>query len=321
LIIADPPALVSVTDVRKSFRTKQGVLSAVDGVSFSIEAGETLAVVGESGCGKTTLAMLLLGLAVADSGTIAVDRQRVGIARDAARRSFGVVFQNPHSSLNPRMRVGAIVAEPLTTAFKLRGAAVSDRVADLLQQVGLGPEHVNRYPHELSGGQMQRVAIARALALEPRLLILDEPTAALDVSVRAQILKLLKALQRRFGASYLYITHDLGTVGYMADRVLVMYLGRIVESGPVADVFADPKHPYTKALLDAVPTTDPRRRGRFQPLQGEVPSPVNRPPGCGFSPRCRWRSDHCLRSDPDLTIMPDRAYACHHPLSSGGCPR
>jgi oligopeptide transport system ATP-binding protein len=320
-MLGEGPPLVSVQDIRKSFRTKHGSLTAVDGVTFSIGAGETLAVVGESGCGKSTLAMLLLGLASADSGTIALDGERLGsTARTTRRRSsraFSVVFQNPHSSLNPRMKVRAIVAEPLTTAFRLRGTALSDQVGGLLKEVGLGPEYMNRYPHELSGGQMQRVAIARALALQPALLILDEPTAALDVSVRAQILKLLKILQQRLGTSYLYITHDLGTVGYMADRIIVMYLGRIVESGSVATVFASPKHPYTRALLEAVPTIDPTKRGRFVTLDGEVPSPINRPRGCGFAPRCRWRSDLCLELDPPLTAASgDRAYACHHPLSS-----
>ena len=315
------PTLVSVEGLRKNYQTRHGVLKALDGVSFSIDRGETLAVVGESGCGKSTLAMALLGLIPSDAGTIAIDGNKPGPRANTTGKhsnyDISVVFQNPHSSLNPKMKVRAIVAEPLITALGLRGNALTERVLTLLKEVGLGPEHINRYPHKLSGGQMQRVAIARALALKPKLLILDEPTAALDVSVQAQILKLLKALQAEFGVSYLFITHDLGTVDYLANRVLVMYLGRIVESGPVDAVFAEPKHPYTQALLDAVPTIDPQRRGRFTALSGETPSPLNRPQGCAFAPRCRRRSEQCRQIEPALKqTQPDRAFACHHPLSA-----
>lgn len=314
-------ALVSVEGLRKDYGTRHGVLKAVDGVGFEIHVGETLAVVGESGCGKSTLAMALLGLVPADAGTIAIDGHEPepvsGAMAKRAGRDIGVVFQNPHSSLNPKMKVRALVGEPLITAGGMRREALSDRVVELLRQVGLGPEHMGRYPHELSGGQMQRVAIARALALKPRLLILDEPTAALDVSVQAQILKLLKSLQAETGVGYLFITHDLGTVDYIADRIVVMYLGRIVESGPVVDVFAAPKHPYTRALLDAVPTIDPGRRGKLATVSGEIPSPLNRPLGCAFAPRCRWSGDVCRRSNPPLkNTKQGRAYACHHPLSS-----
>ena len=314
-------ALVSVEGLRKSYSTRHGILTAVDGVDFEIGFGETLAVVGESGCGKSTLALTLLGLLPADAGTIAIDGEEPksvsGAMMKRPGRDIGVVFQNPHSSLNPKMRVRALVGEPLLTAGNLRGAALVRRVADLLKQVGLGSEHMSRFPHELSGGQMQRVAIARALALQPRLLILDEPTAALDVSVQAQILKLLKALQTESGVGYLFITHDLGTVDYIADRVVVMYLGRIVESGPVAELFANPEHPYTRALLDAVPTIDPDRRGKLATVSGEIPSPLNRPPGCFFAPRCRWSGETCWQSAPRLgRVEPNRAYACHHPLSS-----
>lgn len=314
-------ALLCVEGLRKAYRTRHGVLKAVDGVDFEVHVGETLAVVGESGCGKSTLAMTLLGLVPADAGVMTLNGHASGlVSRVAAKRSdrdFGVVFQNPHSSLNPKMRVRALVSEPLVTAFGMRGDALSGRVVELLAQVGLGREHMNRFPHELSGGQMQRVAIARALALEPRLLILDEPTAALDVSVQAQILKLLKALQAETGISYLFITHDLGTVDYIADRIVVMYLGRVVESGRTADVFARPEHPYTRALLDAVPSLDPNRRGKLTTINGELPSPLNRPPGCGFAPRCSWSDGLCHQSDPPLvSIERNRAHACHHPLSS-----
>ena len=313
--------LVSVAGLRKSYRTRHGELKAVDGVSFSIARGETLAVVGESGCGKSTLAMALLGLIPSDAGTIAVDGNKLSSLANAQRKhsscTIGVVFQNPHSSLNPKMKVRAIVAEPLITALDLRGKALTERVLALLKEVGLGPEHINRYPHKLSGGQLQRVAIARALALQPKLLILDEPTAALDVSVQAQILKLLKTLQAESGISYLFITHDLGTVDYLADRIIVMYLGRIVESGPVDVVFAEPRHPYTQALLEAVPTIDPQRRGHFAALSGEIPSPLNRPRGCAFAPRCRRRDEQCHHIEPAVEqAEPNRAYACHHPLSA-----
>ncbi|NIA70434.1 ABC transporter ATP-binding protein [Pelagibius litoralis] len=313
-------ALVSVEGLCKSYGTRHGVLKAVDDVGFEIYAGETLAVVGESGCGKSTLALTLLGLVPADAGTIAIDGGKTEPASGAmtkrAGSDIGVVFQNPHSSLNPKMRVRALIGEPLVTAFRMRGKTLSGRIVELLKQVGLGSEHMRRYPHELSGGQMQRVAIARALALEPRLLILDEPTAALDVSVQAQILKLLKALQADTGVSYLFITHDLGTVDYIADRIVVMYLGRIVESGPVNEVFADPRHPYTRALLDAVPTIDPGKRGGLVTIRGEIPSPLNRPDGCAFAPRCHWSDDQCRTLAPAL-INADQArvHACHHPLS------
>lgn len=315
-----PPSLLSVDGLCKSYRTKHGVLKAVDKVSFSIGVGETVAVVGESGCGKSTLAMVLLGLVPSDSGMMALDGAPPApisrVLKGRSKRDIGVVFQNPHSSLNPKMKVRSIVGEPLIAAFGMRGRSLTDRVTRLLQSVGLGFEHMRRYPHELSGGQMQRVAIARALALEPRLLILDEPTAALDVSVQAQILKLLRALQKDVNVSFLFITHDLGTVDYIADHVIVMYLGRIVESGPVADVFSDPRHPYTRALLDAVPTIDPRKRGEVAVLSGELPSPLHRPRGCPFSPRCRWRSDRCRQIEPMLqSAGRDRAFACYHPLS------
>ncbi|WP_245269815.1 ABC transporter ATP-binding protein [Ensifer sp. WSM1721] len=297
------------------------MIKALDGINFQIAPGETLAIVGESGCGKSTLASTLLGLARFDAGTIEIGGNAVTAPVHGAtmppRRDIGVVFQNPHSSLDPRMKVRSIIAEPLDAILGMRGDAATRRTGELLSQVGLSAEYLNRYPHQLSGGQMQRVAIARALALEPRLLVLDEPTAALDVSVQAQILTLLKTLQANSNVGYLFITHDLGVVDYIAHRVAVMYLGRIVESGPVADVFADPRHPYTRALLDAVPVIDPGRRRLPVPVDGEVPSPLNRPSGCGFAPRCRWATSECDAVEPKL-CEPEaggRAYACLHPLS------
>ncbi|UVK49935.1 ATP-binding cassette domain-containing protein (plasmid) [Mesorhizobium sp. AR02] len=318
--------LVSVESLCKVYPTRHGALKALDGINFQIALGETLAVVGESGCGKSTLASALLGLVRFDAGRIEIGGNVVTAGHYGAtmppRRDVGVVFQNPRSSLDPRMKVRTIIGEPLTAILGIHGEAVTERVRELLSQVGLGVEYLSRYPHQLSGGQMQRVAIARALALKPRLLVLDEPTAALDVSVQAQILKLLKVLQAASNVSYLFITHDLGVVDYIAHSVAVMYLGRIVESGPVDQVFADPRHPYTRALLDAVPVIDPGRRRQPAPLDGEVPSPLNRPPGCAFAPRCRWAASACRVSEPALRENePGRRLACFHPLARGKTSR
>ena len=226
-----------------------------------------------------------------------------------------MVFQNPYASLNPKMTIKAIVAEPLKVAFGLRGSALHARILTLLGNVGMGEEHMERYPHEFSGGQLQRIAIARALALESKLLILDEPTAALDVSVQAQVLQLLKTLQTSNGLSYLFISHDLATVEYLAQQVLVMYLGRIVEAGPVEQVFGRPRHPYTRALLNSVPSIDPERRDQLQILSGEIPSPLNRPAGCHFAPRCPRASERCRREVPAETQDHGHRFSCHHPLN------
>lgn len=315
--------LLSVEGLRKEFPTKHGIVTAVDDVSFKVERSETVALVGESGCGKSTVAMMLLGLVKPDGGRVFVQGMEAGSEKRNRHKHLGrdlsIVFQNPYSSLNPRMRIRAVIAEPLKTAFRLRGSALDAEVEKLLRDVGLGPEHVNRYPHEFSGGQRQRIAIARALALKPKLLILDEPTAALDVSVQAQVLKLLKDLQAELGLSYLFISHDLATVEYLSKRVMVMYLGRIIEFGSVEEVFADPKHPYTRALLDSVPSIDPGKRDRLRTLSGEIPSPLNRPVGCAFAPRCRQGDEKCRSTLPELEMSSETRYvACFHPLSSGG---
>ena len=310
---------MSIRNLQKRYRTRHGIIRAVEDVSINIAPGETVAVVGESGCGKSTLALSILGLVQSNGGTISVNGgdehslpRRPGQRKDLR---VGVVFQNPHSSLNPKMRVFNLIAEPLVSVFALRGRNLRETVQRQLAAVGLGEDYMGRYPHQLSGGQMQRVAIARALALRPQLLILDEPTAALDVSVQAQILKLLKSLQEESNVSFLYITHDLASVQFMAQRVYVMYLGRIVESGQVKTVFDAPMHPYTRALLDAVPSLDPARRRRFAILNGEVPSLLNRPSGCAFSPRCIRSADICNRLAPELAAGDDgRMYACHRPL-------
>jgi oligopeptide/dipeptide ABC transporter ATP-binding protein len=311
--------LLTVENLTKRFPTRHGIVRAVEDVSFSMAAGETLALVGESGCGKTTVALTLLRLMRPDGGRVrfeGADLDGTGEKQEKVwRQRLSIVFQNPYSSLDPRMRIRDIVGEPLVTAYGLRGRALTERVARHLHEVGLGSEHLKRFPHEFSGGQRQRIAIARALALEPKLLILDEPTAALDVSVQAQVLNLLQALQRNLGLSYLFISHNLATVENIADRVLVMYLGRVVEQGPVERVFANPHHPYTRALLDSVPSTDPKLRGRLRPVTGEVPSALNPPPGCAFAPRCARATEECRVAPPPL--MPAAAgwsHACLHPL-------
>jgi oligopeptide/dipeptide ABC transporter ATP-binding protein len=312
--------LLSVTHLTKHFHTRHGVVRAVEDVSFEVARGETLAVVGESGCGKTTVALSLLRLLRPDAGQVSfegVDLEGGGDkAEKAWRQRLSIVFQNPYSSLDPRMRIRSIVGEPLITAYGLRGRELTRRVVRHLGEVGLGAEHLHRFPHEFSGGQRQRIAIARALALEPKLLILDEPTAALDVSVQAQVLNLLQSLQKSMGLSYLFISHNLATVENIADRVLVMYLGRVVEEGPVSQIFTAPRHPYTRGLLDSVPSTDLRRRARFQPVKGEIPSALNPPPGCAFSPRCARAGQECRAAPPPLVPAgPDRSHACLHPLS------
>ena len=314
-------SLLSVEHLTKHFPTRHGVVRAVEDVSFTVALGETLALVGESGCGKTTVGLSLLRLIHPTGGRVSFEGVDLEGGTDKAekawRQRLSIVFQNPYSSLDPRMRIRNIVGEPLVTAYGMRGRALTDRVVKHLAEVGLGAEHLTRFPHEFSGGQRQRIAIARALALEPKLLILDEPTAALDVSVQAQVLNLLQQLQKNLGLSYLFISHNLATVENIADRVLVMYLGRVVEDGPVEQVFEAPYHPYTRGLLDSVPSTDLRLRGRLKAVSGEIPSALNPPPGCAFAPRCARATEECLGAPPPL--MPagrGRSHACLHPLAA-----
>ncbi|MBO0332623.1 ATP-binding cassette domain-containing protein [Sneathiella sp. CAU 1612] len=312
-------ALLSVKNLQKVYPTKVGMIKAVDDVSFDVAAGETVALVGESGCGKSSIALSLLQLISSDGGTVHFDGTDFTSLSDQQRQQFrkklSIVFQNPFSSLNPKMRVRDIVGEPLKTVFGLKGSKLEERVAQHLRDVGLGREHLKRYPHEFSGGQRQRIAIARALALEPRMLILDEPTAALDVSVQAQVLNLLKELQAKHGLSFLFISHNLATVNYIADRVMVMYLGRIVESGPVHSIFSSPAHPYTQALLASIPSLDPLKKNQLVALSGEVPSPLSLPAGCAFANRCPYASDLCRTLRPDLLSKSEAwAVACHHPI-------
>ena len=312
-------ALLEVRDLVKHFTVGRGIVRAVDGVSFSIERGETLGLVGESGCGKTTTGRCILQLERPTSGTVRFEGRELTTLNQtelrAVRRKMQVIFQDPYSSLNPRMTVGQIIAEPIAVHNVVSGAAArAARVKDLLNRVGLLSQHANRYPHEMSGGQRQRVGIARALAMEPSLIVCDEPVSALDVSIQAQIINLLEDLQAEFGLTYLFIAHDLAVVRHISDRVVVMYLGKIAEMADRKTIYDGPQHPYTRALLSAVPIPDPEleeKRERIV-LGGEVPSALNPPAGCVFHPRCPIAIDRCKHDIPLLRdLTPGHTAACH----------
>ena len=314
--------LLRATQLRKRFPVRSGPFArrlyvrAVEDVDLEIVKGRTLGLVGESGCGKSTLGRVLLRLLEADRGEIrfeGVDVRRAGRkALRALRRRMQIVFQDPYASLNPRMTVGEAIAEGPVIHGLVERRDRQDRVSELLETVGLRPEHAHRYPHEFSGGQRQRVGIARALALQPRLIVADEPVSSLDVSIQAQILNLLLDLQQRFGLAYLFISHDLRVVRHLSDEVAVMYLGRIVERAPAEDLYRAPQHPYTEALLSAVPVPDPTRKRRRIVLYGDVPSPVHPPAGCPFHPRCPKVVDRCRTEQPALReVAPGHFSACH----------
>ncbi|MGD0452167.1 MAG: dipeptide ABC transporter ATP-binding protein [Solirubrobacteraceae bacterium] len=322
--------LMRVRDLVKHFpitrgiiiQRKIGAVRAVDGVSLEIERGETLGIVGETGCGKSTTAKLMMRLLDATAGEIdfeGIDITRVKGARlKAIRREVQMIFQDPYSSLNPRKTVGSIIGEPFAIHRLMREKGERKReVQRLMETVGLNPEHYNRYPHEFSGGQRQRIGVARALALNPKLLIADEPVSALDVSIQAQVLNLLRDLQRRLGLTVVFIAHDLSVVRHMCDRVAVMYLGKIVEIGPNDALYAFPRHPYTGALLAAVPVADPSLHGSERhPLGGDVPSPANPPSGCRFHTRCPKAQALCSTQEPALEDKGSGTLvACHYPLS------
>lgn len=319
--------LLDVRDLSKHFGSGSAPVRAVDGVSFSIAQGETLGLVGESGCGKTSLVRTLLRLNAATSGHAMLEGTDIATAKGAElraiRRKMQVVFQDPYQSLNPRMRVDRLLSEPWALHRDvLPKAEWSAETARLLEAVGLRPEHALRYPGEFSGGQRQRLGIARALALNPSLLVCDEPVSALDVSVQAQVINLLARLRRERNLAMLFVAHDLAVVRHVSDRVMVMYLGRIIETGPTKTIFSAPRHPYTQALLSAVPTPDPTQRGKRNRivLRGDLPSPSNPPSGCRFRTRCWKATERCASEAPTLIARgPDPALltACHYPTTLG----
>ena len=321
--------LLEVNDLKMHFPIKRGFfrpkvigyVRAVDGVSFYIREGETLGLVGESGCGKTTTGRLVLRAYDPTGGQVWFKDRKLGRVNVAAldkrqlrqlRQNMQLIFQDPYSSLNPRMTLLEIVGEPLYVNNVAKGSEMKDRVAELLRVVGLRPEYMSRYPHAFSGGQRQRIGVARALALHPQLVVCDEPVSALDVSVQAQVINLLQELQEKFSLTYLFISHDLSVVEHISDRVAVMYVGKLVESALTADLFINPMHPYTEALLSSVPKADPRIRTEPIVLPGEVADPAHPPSGCYFHPRCRYRIERCESEEPSLRqIGQDHFVSCH----------
>ncbi len=326
--------LLEVKNLVKHFPVRGGVFSrvhsyvrAVDGVSFDLAPGETLGLVGESGCGKSTTGRAILRLIEPTSGEVFFEGEDVlSLDRESMRklrREMQIIFQDPYASLNPRMTVGSIVGEPLAIHKIAKGQERKERVADILNRVGLRSEHMRRYPHEFSGGQRQRIGIARALALNPKLIIGDEPVSALDVSIQAQVINLLEDLQKEYGIAYVIIAHDLSVVQHISDRIAVMYLGKIVEIGGSDDVVMTPKHPYTEALLSAVPVPDPKAKRKERIiLHGDVPSPINPPSGCRFHTRCPYKEEKCAAEEPPMReVAPGHFSACHFSEQIFGGPQ
>ncbi len=314
--VVEAESLARYYKVKQGFFSASTTLRALDGVSFALDHGQTLAVVGESGCGKSTLARQITLIETPTSGSLRVEGRDVATANKSERRQIQqkvqIVFQDPFGSLNPRKKVGAILEEPLVINTSSPAAERAAKAREMMERVGLRPEHYNRYPHMFSGGQRQRIAIARALMLNPSVVVADEPVSALDVSIQAQALNLLLDLQEEFGLAYIFISHDLSVVRHIADEVIVMYLGRPIEQGRSATIFERPVHPYTQALLASTPHVDPKQRRQRVPLKGEIPSPLDPPPGCAFNTRCPFATDECKHQRPALRTVHDRLVACHH---------
>jgi dipeptide transport system ATP-binding protein len=308
--------LLHAEDLGRTYMVKRRELRAVEGVSMSLRSGRTYAVVGESGSGKSTLARLVAMIEPPTTGRLEIGGLEVADAgrgdRRALRRQVQMVFQDPYGSLNPRKKVRTILLEPLVIDGGTKPSARHARAEEMIGLVGLRREHLNRYPHMFSGGQRQRIAIARALMLRPRIVVADEPVSALDVSIQAQVLNLMKDLQESFDLAYLFISHDISVVRHMADELLVLYLGRPAEQGPAATILERPAHPYTKALLASTPSTEPKRRASRQTLRGEIPSPLDPPAGCAFHTRCPHATDRCRSERPHLRSVAGRDVACHH---------
>jgi dipeptide transport system ATP-binding protein len=320
--MSDNPTVLQADDLHRHYSVSRGAfrghatLKAVAGTSFTLQAGKTLAVVGESGCGKSTLARMITMIEKPTSGTLKLDGTEVATASDSTLRALRpkvqMVFQDPYGSLNPRKQIGQILEEPLEINTRQTAAQRRESAQAMLAHVGLRPEHYSRYPHMFSGGQRQRIAIARALMLKPKIVVADEPVSALDVSIRAQVLNLLMDLQAELNLAYMFISHDLSVVRHIADDVMVMYLGRPVEQGSKQTVFTQARHPYTQVLLAATPSVDPKARSKRMTVKGELPSPIDPPPGCAFHRRCPFATERCARERPELRPVAGRMVACHY---------
>jgi dipeptide transport system ATP-binding protein len=313
-------ALVKAENLKRHYEVASGMfkpvglVKALDGASFTLNAGETLAIVGESGCGKSTMARLVSMIETPTEGKLTFNGVTADPKSVEHRKNVQIVFQNPFGSLNPRHKVQTILEEPLVLNTDMDAASRRELAEKTMARVGLRPEHIDRYPHMFSGGQRQRIAIARALMLNPKILVLDEPVSALDLSIQAQVLNLLAELQEELGLAYVFISHDLSVVRHIADEIMVMYLGKVVEQGTAAEIFDAPKHPYTAALISATPNADPNKMKDRIILTGELPSPLNPPSGCAFNPRCPNVTDQCQSETPDLNLFSGAGYACFNPM-------